>query len=365
VKRLLLRYTALRRFVTIPLMLLLFAVVAALAPVAVVLSGLLGLRPGGRSRVARIALFTLVYLATETVGLLAAVWLWIRSGFGRQLNSPRIVQSHYRLLAALLRELYAVGCALFVLRVNPPTKLAPGSDDTAVLPPTPGRPLLVLSRHGGPGDSFLLVHALLTLAHRRPRIVLKLDLRFDPFIDVVLARLPHCFVGHESAVGETTTEEIRQTAATMGSMDALLLFPEGGNFTPRRRQRAIASLRRRGLARASVRARHLRNVLPPRPAGVFTAIDAAPHADLVFIAHTGLDHMQTVRQVWQGIPLTRPVEVAWRVVPAERVPQGQQERLSWLEAKWAEIDEWISVHAPHSPAPHADAPNLPDPNPHR
>jgi 1-acyl-sn-glycerol-3-phosphate acyltransferase len=342
VRHLLLRHTAARRLLTIPALLLLLAISVALAPIAVVLGGLFGLRPGGRNRIARIALFAVVYFATESAGLLAAAWLWVRAGFGTRICSQRCLQSHYRLLAALLRGLYAVGCALFCLHVDPPTALGPDRGDAPVLPPTPGRPLLILSRHAGPGDSFLLVHALLTMLGRGPRIVLRQDLRFDPFIDVVLGRLPHCFVERGPDGGRTTTARIGRIAATMGPADALLLFPEGGNFTPRRRRRVIASLRRRGLAQASVQARRLRNVLPPHPAGVFTAVDAAPHADLVFVAHTGLDHIQSVRQAWQGIPLTRPVEIAWRTIPAERVPFDHDERLQWLEGNWAEIDAWIT-----------------------
>jgi hypothetical protein len=348
-KRLLLRHTVARRLVTIPAMLLLLAITIVLTPIAVVLGGLLGLRPGGRYRIVRVTLFTLCSLAAETAGLLAAAWLWIRVGLGTRIDSPRGREAHYRLLAALLRVLYKAGCSLFDLRVDAPVELVPGRHDAPVLPATPGRPLLVLSRHAGPGDSFLLVHALLAVAHRRPRIVLKRQLRFDPLIDVVLGRLPHCFVGDEPDSGPTTTETISRITGAMGPRDALLIFPEGGNFTALRRLRVIASLRRRGLVRESARARKLRNVLPPRPGGVFTAVDAAPHADLVFVAHTGLDHMQTVRQAWQGVPLTHPVEVAWRTVPAESVPSGEDERLRWLERKWAEIDTWIGRWQPEVP----------------
>jgi 1-acyl-sn-glycerol-3-phosphate acyltransferase len=50
-------------------------------------------------------------------------------------------------------------------------------------------PVLVLARHGGPGDSFALVHLLLTRYHRSVRIVLKDILQLDPLIDVRLNRL--------------------------------------------------------------------------------------------------------------------------------------------------------------------------------
>ena len=53
-----------------------------------------------------------------------------------------------------------------------------------------GRPLLVLCRHAGPGDSFLLAHALINWYDREPRIVLEESLQWDPAINVLLNRLP-------------------------------------------------------------------------------------------------------------------------------------------------------------------------------
>ena len=44
----------------------------------------------------------------------------------------------------------------------------------------------------------------------------------------------------------------------------------------------------------AVRAEAMTNVLAPRPGGVLAALDAAPDADVVLVAHTGLDHMLTV-----------------------------------------------------------------------
>ena len=52
---------------------------------------------------------------------------------------------------------------------EPPGPLGPAGLD--------GGPLLVLARHAGPGDSFALVDLLLSRYGRRPRIVLKEDLR--------------------------------------------------------------------------------------------------------------------------------------------------------------------------------------------
>ena len=344
---LLLRHTLLRRVVTIPTLLVLLVLWAVLLVPVVAISSLIGMRPGGRARAARLAIFVAVYLVAEVVGLVCAGWLWTRAAFGRRIGAQRHQDAHYVLLGTLLERLYQLGSALFALHIDPPrsvvkNSVAEGSEATPPLPPTPGRPLLVLSRHAGPGDSFLLVYALLALVHRRPRIVLKQTLVLDPLIDVVLSRLPHCYIAQGQPEGERAVSEIRELSRTLGPADALLVFPEGGNFTWQRRVRVIASLRRRGLMRATARAQHMRNVLPPQPAGVFAAIDAAPHADLVFVAHTGLDHMQSVGQVWRGLPLTRTLEVTWWTVPTERVPIEEDARHRWLDDNWTRVDAWIS-----------------------
>ena len=50
------------------------------------------------------------------------------------------------------------------------------------------------ARHAGPGDSFLLVHQLLSVYGRRPRVVMKATLQLDPSLDVMANRLPNVFI---------------------------------------------------------------------------------------------------------------------------------------------------------------------------
>ncbi len=85
-------------------------------------------------------------------------------------------------------------------------------------------------------------------------------------------------------------QQIGELARRLDGNDALVLFPEGGNFTARRRARAIAKLRRRGLMAEAAKAEAMRYVLPPRPGGVLSVLDSAPEADVVWVAHTGTDH---------------------------------------------------------------------------
>src|SRR3954470_18582630 len=169
-------------------------------------------------------------------------------------------------------------------------------------------------------------------------------LQMDPLIDVYLNRLPNHFVTH--APGARSSEEaIADLARDMGDEDALLIFPEGANFTPKRRFRAIQRLRDRGLASAVRRAEAMRNVLPPRPGGVTAALAAAPHADVVFVAHTGLEHLSTVRDIWRGLPTDKTLYLRWWFVPAAEVPRNETEQMDWLYKWWETIDDWIATTA--------------------
>ena len=79
------------------------------------------------------------------------------------------------------------------------------------------RPLLVFCRHAGPGDSFLLLHALVNWYAREPRIVLAAALQWDPAIDVVLNRLPNRFLstgGRRASSARSGRWRPRSTATT-------------------------------------------------------------------------------------------------------------------------------------------------------
>jgi 1-acyl-sn-glycerol-3-phosphate acyltransferase len=329
------------RRITGPLLLAALVAGVALLPVVVVVAAVVSVFVPGRWRVLRLLGFALVYLALEVAGLLAAAVLWVLSGFGRRLDGPRFRAAHYTLLRLFLDVLMRVAQRLFALRlVTDGTSWSPLDDGV----PGSTNAMVVLSRHAGPGDSFLLVHTLMNRDHlRRPRIVLKDVLQLDPLIDVYLNRLPNHFVPSDPAGGRSSTEAIADLVRDLGEEDALLIFPEGANFTARRRFRAIERLRNRGLLRAVRRAEALQHLLPPRPAGVRAALRAAPHADVVFVAHTGLEHLTTVRDLWRNLPMDKTLHLRWWFVPAAEVPRDEDEQTDWLYHWWGTVDDWIGT----------------------
>ncbi len=231
-----------RRVILAPLVVVLTAAFLVTLPLWAIVVFVASLRlPPPRRRGTRFLRFAVVWLTLESALLLACLGLWVASGFGGRLRRDSFRERHYALIGWFLRKVYGAAVNIFQLSVEIEEPPAAGPARAA----RPARPVIVLSRHAGPGDSFLLVHHLLERYGRQPRIVMKAALQFDPSIDVVINRLPNAFVPRGAGEGRVV-EEIRRLASTMDADDALVIFPEGGNFTPRRRRLAIRRLEQRG-----------------------------------------------------------------------------------------------------------------------
>jgi hypothetical protein len=197
---------------------------------------------------------------------------------------------------------------------------------------------------------------------------MKAALQLDPITDVVANRVPNAFLRHPARAGtggtvglrstaglSGTVGQIRRLAAGLDASGALVIFPEGGNWTPRRWRRTIDRLRQRGQEELAGRAAAMPNVLPPRPAGTLAALAACPDADVIFVAHTGLDRLVSVRDVWRSLLADMEVRARWWQVPSADVPRADREaQVAWLYDWWERIDGWITAqNAGHLPSPSA------------
>lgn len=335
-----------RRVVIPPLVIVLTLAILLTLPVWLVVGTAASLgMPPPRRRGTRFVWFGVAWLSMECALLIACLGLWMAGGFGGRLHRDRYQERHYALIAWFLAHVYGAAERIFRLTVDirEPPLTPEDRHDLA------SRPVIVLSRHAGPADSFLLVHHLIGRYGRRPRIVMKRELQLDPSLDVVMNRLPNVLVARDAGTGRVA-EQIRRLASTMDAGDALVLFPEGGNFTPRRRQRAIRRLEQSGRWEEAARARRLRHVLPPRTGGAMAAINAAPGADVVFVAHTGLDDLVTVGDVWRRLPAAAHITAHWWRVPAAEVPRAREAHIRWLFGQWELVEAWIADHrVPESP----------------
>jgi 1-acyl-sn-glycerol-3-phosphate acyltransferase len=331
-----------RRLVLAPLVLVITIGLVVLLPGLVILAAAASPLLPGRWRALRLLWFGLVWLAMESVALFACLALWVASGFGGRLASEPYLERHYALMRWWLAVVFRVAARTFRLRIEIEEPELTPEEARARLT----RPVIVLSRHAGPGDSFLLIHHLLSRYRRKPRIVMKAALQFDPGLDVVINRLPNAFVPAHRGPGSLVVKEIQRLASGLGPTGALVIFPEGGNFTPRRRLRAIRLLEERHLAEEAAKARAMEHLLPPKPNGALAAIGAAPTADVIFVAHTGLEHVITIGDVWRALPMEQVLKARWWRVPAAEVPEGREAQEDWLYEWWARIDHWIDENRP-------------------
>ncbi len=346
--------TPIRRLVLAPVVLVISLGFIALSPLLALLALVFGLlarsKPTGRMRSLRLVGFALTWFVAESVALVALTGLWLVSGFGGRLRTEPYQRRHYAVMRRFLDMMYEGAEKTYGLRVEVDEPDLTGDELLARLT----RPIIVLSRHAGPGDSFLLVHQLLSVYHRRPRVVMKAALQLDPSVDIVGNRLPNVWVKSRQAGEHIFTEQIARLARTLDPLGALVIFPEGGNWTPGRWRRGIRRLEGLGRKDLAKRAADMPNLLPPRPGGALAAIAACPEADVIFVAHVGLDNIVSLGDVWARFPIGQVIRARWWRVQHDRVPRtaSHEEQLQWLYSWWERIDEWISENRPAgSPAP--------------
>lgn len=307
---------------------------AVLLAAAMTAVGLVTAPFGRRRRVPRLALMGALYLLVNAGLVTGCALTWLRHPVARH-RGPRWSAVHEQMLRRALALLVRAARPLLGFRV----RLEELPDPARVA----GHPLLVLARHGGPGDSFAIADLLLSRYRRRPVIVLKDALRWDPGLDVLLSRMPTCFLPSTGG-GRDLPARVAELAAGLRDTDAILIFPEGGNWTPRRHLRALTRLRAHGRPAAAARAAANRHVLPPRPGGALACLTIRPDLEVVIAAHTGLDDLVSLARVWRALPVTaRPMVMRWWHFSAARRPADAGRLQSWLDLQWTIVDSWIDA----------------------
>lgn len=326
--------TSLRRPLTVVGWLILSTLGLAISPLLLLLAGLA--RALTRSR--KPLIFTrllITYFTHELATLVACGVLWLFAGAGRLVGTARFQRLHWRLLRWYVRGLAAQALSLLEIKVSPE------HSPEAVEALRADGPLLAFSRHAGPADTILIADQLLTRFDRHPSVVFKEALAIDPSIDLLAHRLPHAVLDTSDRTECET--EITRVTEQLDQRGVLLLFPEGGNFTPERRRAALRKLWRKGRRQEAAEAEQMPHVLPPHPTGVQTALAANPTANVIFAAHTGLGLAAYPAQMWRNMPIGRTLRTRLWMVPASEIPRDPDQQTEWLYDWWKRIDDWIGA----------------------
>jgi 1-acyl-sn-glycerol-3-phosphate acyltransferase len=240
----------------------------------------------------------------------------------------RAIRRAYRTQAAWTSVLYRALVRLFNLHfvVDGDASCVPG-------------PVVVLVRHASIIDT-LVPSVFLTARHGlKLRFVLKRELLVDPCLDIAGLRLPNHFVSRSGADGERERAAIEALARGMTSSEGALIYPEGTRMTPVRKLKALERLGAHQDLYA--RAAALLHVMPPRTGGTLALLHGAPTADVVIVAHRGLEGFAYVSDLWRGDVVGKLVHVHVTRVPRAEIPASDDACTLWLYDVWAQMDAWI------------------------
>jgi 1-acyl-sn-glycerol-3-phosphate acyltransferase len=313
-----------RRLVTIPALFIGLVVITLGLPVILLLAALVDLI---RWVLRRTPAMTLRLVGFGWGYLVGEAWAVIALALAGMLPRMSSIDWSYRLQRAWLAWNFNLLRLVFGLHF-----VAVGESE---IPPGP---ILLLSRHVSMIDTMLPGRYVVGPHRIRLRYVLKRELLMDPALDVGGSRMPNHFIDRE---GDTDTElaAIRELASTIAADEGVLIYPEGTRYTEDKRVRYTQDLAARG--RVGEIASGFRRVLPPRPAGTLALLDAST-ADVVILAHRGLEGFARVADIWSGGLVGSQIDLRfWRILRSD-IPHDRAERLEWLFEVWADIDAWVT-----------------------
>ena len=245
-----------RRAVTIPLYVILMALMLGLAPVLFPFAVLVDLLRSSPLVLTRFVAFLLLYLGCEVVGILISFVLWLARGPWTSRNREAYLRKNFALQCWWAHTLAGGAFKLFSIRVD-----VEGLEDFR------DRSILLFVRHVSTADTVL--PALLIGVPQRVmlRYVIKRELLLDPCLDIVGNRLPNYFAKRGSIEKEKEIEAVARLAEHLEPGQGVLTYPEGTRFTKAKREKVLRRLEEAGRTEALERARRMPCVLPPRPGG--------------------------------------------------------------------------------------------------
>jgi 1-acyl-sn-glycerol-3-phosphate acyltransferase len=320
---------AIRRPISITVLSLTFFVLLLVTPIVLPVSALLDLITRTPMRRSRTWLLYLFILGNEGLGTWLSIAMVVFHA-GR-LHRPKTQARFHRLMV------WWGGRHLTYLRWFAGLRWVIENPEVAK-----GANAIVLARHASHADAVLPILIFGNVGGYQIRYTLKEDLQWSPAMDIVGNLLPHVFVDRSPPPDSPLWPRIRELATGVDDDTVTIIFPEGTFYTPERLDRAATRIAEtRPDLEAKVRS--LGHLLPPRPAGTHALLDGAPGADLVLVAHAGMEAFGDLAQIRASLPLREPVRVRlWRIDRSD-VPTDDGIFAGWLLDRWVEMDAWINA----------------------
>jgi 1-acyl-sn-glycerol-3-phosphate acyltransferase len=333
-------HRVLRRAVTIPAFLLALLAWSALLPALLPLALAVDLLLRRRLATVRFVVAVLLFFAFEIFGVLAVASLVLTGRATRD----RLYALEAFWADALLRALLR----LFAMRLD-----VQGLDALR-----PG-PIVLIGNHVSVADA--LLPAAFATARRgiRLRYVAKGELIWDPCVDLAGHVLPNVFVRRGSADTPGDLDRVKSLADGLGPDDGVVLLPEGTRFTPEKRDTLLAKRDAEGPREHLEQDRRLRCLMPPRTGGLLALFERRPGTDVVVMAHTGLEGIVRIPDLWGGALLGRTLRVEFWRLPGSSIPLGREEQVDWIYAQWERLDRWVASARGLEPLARGEPPHRP------
>lgn len=323
-----------RRSITIPTVLVMFALLTLLGPLWVAVALMVDTIRAITSSKPFMTLRSMSFLWTYLLGQ-----VWALPSLLATAVLPRAVKqtATFRLQTSWSRWNFTFLRLLFSLDID-----VDGQESAA-----PG-PIVLLCRHASIVDTLLPAHLVANPFGIRLRYVLKRELLVDPTLDIAGNRLPNYFIDRAGDAAEEI-DALKALSRGLGASDGVLIYPEGTRYSEKKRAMYAKRVARENGEIGEIAAR-FRRVLPPRPGGTLAIIEATT-SDVVVLAHRGLEGLATARDIWSGGLVGSRISVLmWRIRRSE-IPEGRRERVEWLFRLWAEVDDWVVSKEPIAGSP--------------
>lgn len=312
----------LRRVVSITLFFCLTLLIVAASPLWVPLSFIAGLVFESARSSLRCMCFLTAYLVCESVGILLGFWLWLRYRGATFLEKNRQLQGWWaETLRASAENLFRLN---FVVEGHDALN-GPGA--------------IVLPRHSSIGDTILPVSFYALPRGLGVRYVLKRELLLDPCLDIVGNRLPNVFLNRAADDMSGELDLLTRLAKNASEQEAVVIYMEGTRFSSVKRAAILRSLKQRLSEADYLQANQWEALLPPRLAGALALIEAAPHKDLLFCAHTGFEGSASFRSLFNGGWMDTTIRIRFWRIPARAIPQDAEGRRTLLLSEWQKMHE--------------------------